>query len=113
MTICESDIAANCSDVSKGQGRITACLYANGSTLSAKCKAEVDKFNDKVLKELAALQASEYEAGLRKACERDADLLCPGVLWRQSGIFACLYARQTSISEACALEAQRALDQVE
>ncbi|MDH3580216.1 MAG: hypothetical protein OEM91_06270, partial [Hyphomicrobiales bacterium] len=81
-TACEAEIAANCSGVSNGRGRISACLYAHGDGLSGACKTEVDKVtNSRAVKKnvpagVLSLQGSEYEAGLRKACTSDANKLC-------------------------------------
>ena len=35
---CEAAITTTCKDVTPGEGRILACLYAHGDKLSGKCE---------------------------------------------------------------------------
>ena len=112
LTKCETEIAANCADVAKGRGRITACLYAYGSDLSGECKTEVDKFSKKIPKGALSLQGTEYETALRKVCTSDAVQLCSGVRIGKARILACLYSRTDRVSKACSSESKRVLDEV-
>ncbi len=118
MSACEAEIAANCSGVSNGRGRVSLCLYAHGNRLSGACKTEVDKVtNSRAMKKnvptgVLSLQGSQYEAGLRKACTSDANKLCPNVKIGKARILACLYSRLNSVSKACSSEAKMVLDQL-
>ncbi len=118
MSACKTEISSLCSSVSKGRGRITACLYAYGDKLSGACKTEVVKVSDSrafkryVPAGVRSLQGSEYEAGLRKACTSDANKLCPSVKIGNGRILACLYSRSNSMSKACSSEAKMVLDQL-
>lgn len=107
MAACEAEIAANCAGVSKGRGRISACLYANDDKLFGACKIEVTKvsnsraFQRYLPTDVNFLQGSEYEAGLRKACTSDADKSCTGVTNGNGRMLACIYSRSESVSKAC------------
>ena len=107
MAACEAEIVANCTGVSKGRGRISACLYAHDDKLFGACKSEVIKVsNSRALQKnmptgVQSLQGSEYEAGLRNACTSDADKLCTGVKTGNGRILACIYSRSNSVSNAC------------
>jgi len=114
MGACEAEIAANCTGVSKGRGRISACLMAHDDKLSGACKTEVAKVsNSRTFKRYIpagvwSLQGSKYEAGLRKACTSDMNKLCPSVKTGNGRILACLYSRSNSVSKACSSQVKMA-----
>ena len=107
MAACEVEIAANCAGVSKGRGRISACLYAHDDKLFGACKTEVVKvvnsraFQQNMPTGIQSLKGSGYEAGLRKACTSDADKLCTGVKIGNGRTLACIYSQSNSVSKAC------------
>ena len=117
MSACKTEISAKCAGVSKGRGRIAACLYAHGNQLSGGCKTEVDKVSNSsaakryVPAGILSLQGTEYEAGLRKACTADAKKLCPSVTI-VNRVLVCLYSRVNKVSSGCKSEAKRVLDQL-
>ncbi len=112
MAACAAEIAANCSGVSKGRGRISACLYAHGDRLSGACKTEVTKvsesrlFRRNIPTGVLSVQRLEFEAGLRNACASDTDKLCSGVKTGNGRILACLYSRSNRLSKTCSSEAK-------
>jgi hypothetical protein len=114
MSACVADIAANCTGVSKGRGRISACLMAHDDKLSAACRTEVANVrNSRAFKRYIpagvwSLQGSKYEAGLRKACTSDMNRLCSSVKGGDGRILACLYSRSNSVSKACSSQVKMA-----
>jgi hypothetical protein len=116
MAACEAEIAVKCTGVSKGRGRISACLYAHDDKLSGACRVEVAKvsnsstFQRYIPTGVRSLQGSGYEASLRKACTSDADKLCTRVKTGNGRILACLYARSNSVRKACSSKAKMVLD---
>jgi hypothetical protein len=116
MSACGAEIAAICSGVSEGRGRISACLYANDDKLSGTCKTEVVEvsnsgaFQRYLPTGIQSLQGLEQEADLRAACTADADKVCTGVNKEKGRLLACVYSRSISVSEACWAAAKIILD---
>ena len=112
IAACKAEIAANCTGVSKGRGRISACLWAHGDKLSGTCRTEVLKvsnsrtFQRYIPADIGSGKGSQYEAGLRRACTSEVNKLCSGVKTGDGRILACLYARSNSVSKACSSEAR-------
>lgn len=116
MTACSADISSLCKGVSKGRGRISACLYAHSNKLSAACKPELAKvttgsmFERMIPAGIRNLNDSPYEAELRKACAADISSLCSNVAQGEDRLLACLYAWGDNVSKACKAEAKTVLD---
>ena len=112
IAACKAEIAANCTDVAKGRGRISACLWAHDDKLSGGCKTEVLKvsnsrtFQKYIPAGSGSRKGSQYEAGLRRACTSEVNELCPSVKSGNGRILACLYSRSNSVSKACSSEAK-------
>lgn len=114
MSACKAEIAAHCSDVSRGRGRIAACLFAYTPKLSGGCAPEVKKVSNSRTTQrvipagVRKLSGSQYEGDLVKACGGDARRLCPGVSGNNRNL-ACLYSRSSKISGGCRTTADRVL----
>jgi hypothetical protein len=112
ISACKAEIAANCSGVSEGRGRISACLYANDDKLSGTCKTEVvdisnsSSFQRYLPTGVQSLKGSEQEADLRAACTADADKVCTGVKKGNGRFLACVYAQSASVSKECSAAAK-------
>lgn len=117
MSACEAEIAAHCSDVRRGRGRISACLFANTPRLSAACAPEVEQVSNSRATQrfipagVRNLAGSPYEAEVVEACGADARRLCPGVTGKNRNL-ACLYSRSNQISNGCRTTADRVLRQL-
>jgi len=115
MAACKAEIAVICAGVSKGRGRISACLMARDDKLSGACRIEVVKvsnsraFRRYIPAGVSPLQSSKYGAALRNACTSDINRFCPGVKIGNGRILACLYSRSNSVSKACSSEAKTAV----
>ena len=117
MSACKADIAKTCPDVTKGRGRISACLIAYDDRLSGPCKTEVTKISkSRTYRKFvpASLRSSDHgpqlEAALRKVCTSDIGRLCPGVRTGKGRILACLYSRSGNVSKPCSSAAKQIAD---
>ena len=113
MTACVSEISRYCADVSKGRGRISACLMGQRGRLSPACRPEVQAVAKSRLTPgyvRKALNAG-FRAPLPEACAAPAAQFCPGMTPGTGRVFACLYARSDRVPKACSNAAQAALKQ--
>jgi hypothetical protein len=100
IAACKVEIDASCSDVSEGQGRITACLFARNHKLSSDCKAAVARATNGVRESLLSMRGT-YGARVRNACRLDVRRLCSGVDSGTQFVLACLYSQSQNLSEPC------------
>lgn len=113
MAACETAIGSYCNAVSKGRGRITACLYSHRDKLSNSCRGEVDRVaGDTISAGIRKLAGTELETNFRAACVADATKLCSNVMASDGHILACLYSRSQNTSSHCNAAVKQALDQV-
>jgi hypothetical protein len=101
IAACKVEIDESCSDVSVGQGRITACLFARNHKLSPDCKAAVTRLTNGVPESVASMKGTTHEARLQNACRRDVRRLCSDVSSGTRFVLACLYSRSQNLSEPC------------
>lgn len=104
MDVCKAEIASTCGDIKEGRGRIFACLYAHGDTLSGGCRTEVDAISrTSTAQRLLPTDAesSRQQASLKTACASDIDRVCTGVREGEGRLLACVYARSNKVSASC------------
>jgi hypothetical protein len=116
MTACAPDIASFCSDVSRGRGRISACLMSREPSLSAACKPEVQAVaqsgaNNRLVPAGVRnlMSGSGTAPAVPAACSADAGTFCSGVGGGSGNVLACLYARSNKVSSACSSAVSAAL----
>ncbi len=114
MTACASEISRYCTDVSKGRGRISACLMGQMGRLGPACRPEVQAVarSRQTPGYVRRALNPEFRAPLPEACAASAARLCPGMTPGGGRVFACLYARSDRVPKACSTAAQAALKQV-
>lgn len=114
MTVCGPEIQKYCTDVSKGRGRVSACLLGRTDKLSAACKPEVLALGQSRATPAFARKLFDpaFRAPLPNACVAPAKSLCPGVSTGDGRAFACLYARGDRVPKTCADSAQAELKQM-
>lgn len=103
MSTCAPEVQKFCSDVSRGRGRISACLASEMPKLSAACQGEVQGVMASPLTPGYVRRALDpaFTAPLPAACVAPAKQLCPGFPAGSARVFACLYARSDRAGKAC------------
>ena len=111
MTACASEISRYCADVSKGRGRISACLMGQMGRLGPTCRPEVQAVAQSRQTPGYVRNALNpaFRAPLPEACAAPAAKFCPGMT--RGRVFACLYARSDRVPKACFDAAQATLKQ--
>lgn len=99
---CETEIAAYCSQVTPGEGRILACFYAHEDKLSGRCQYALYQ---------AAAELEDFAAAvthLAAQCEDDLMKYCAQVELGEGRVGTCLLDHKAEVSTAC----QQAIDDV-
>jgi hypothetical protein len=92
---CETELKAYCSNVTVGEGRVIACLYAHGDKLSGKCEYALYD---------AATQLERFVATLSylaKECKNDLEEYCSSVRAGEGRLIECLNEKKNKISNRC------------
>ena len=84
-----------CKDVSPGEGRLLACLYAHSDKVSTRCGLAV---YDAAAQLERAINALAYVAG---ECEDDLVSLCSDVAPGEGRLLSCLDANADKVSQRC------------
>lgn len=115
MAACSPDIATFCSDVSRGRGRISACLLGQTDSLAPTCRTEVaavarsGQNNVLVPRDVRRMMSPDFRGNVPATCSAAIDRFCSGVPAGDSRQFACLYARLDKVDSSCAADAQSAM----
>lgn len=92
---CEKELTSYCKDVTPGEGRILACLYAHSDKLSGQCEYALYD---------AAAQLERFVAALSylaNECDDDLDKFCTGVAAGEGRLLKCLDDNSAKISARC------------
>ncbi len=92
---CEKELTAYCGNVTPGDGRILACLYAYSDKLSGKCEYALYD---------AAVQLERFVAALSyvaNECDADLDKFCSDVAVGKGRLLKCLDENSSGISSRC------------
>jgi len=92
---CKVEIEKYCGQVTPGQGRILACLYAHNDKLSPKCEYSLYDAAVQLERAVAALTyvANECDADLEKYCES----IAPG----EGRLLECIEKHDKQVSSRC------------
>lgn len=103
MSTCAADIGRFCSNIDRGQGRISACLAAYNDRISAACRTEVAGVSRGPLvpRDVRTVMNGNFTAPLPAACTDSANRFCSGVPQGDGRVFACLYANSNRVPQAC------------
>ena len=92
---CKVEIDKYCGQVTPGQGRILACLYAHGDKLSAKCEYAL---YDAAVQLERAVAALGYVAN---ECDADLEKFCSSVAAGEGRLLQCLEKNDKQVSGRC------------
>jgi hypothetical protein len=92
---CEKELTTYCSNVTIGEGRVLACLYAHSDKLSGQCEFALYD---------AAVQLERFVAALSyvaNECDADLDNFCSKVEAGEGRLLKCLDENSAKISARC------------
>jgi hypothetical protein len=86
---CEKELTSYCKDVTPGEGRILACLYAHSDKLTLyDAAAQLERF-------VAALSYVANE------CDADLERFCADIAVGEGRVLKCLDENSSKINERC------------
>jgi hypothetical protein len=94
-TGCQAELDGYCKNVTPGDGRILACLYAYGDKLSSTCEYAL---YDAAVQLERAVAAMAY---LANECGDDLSQHCSGVAMGQGRLLKCLEKNDSNVSQRC------------
>lgn len=92
---CKAELETYCKNVTPGEGRILACLYAHGDKISGKCEYAL---YDAAVQLERAVAALSYVAN---ECSDDLDKHCSDVAVGQGRLLKCLEKNDKKVSQRC------------
>ena len=93
---CEKELTTYCAEVTPGEGRILACMYAFEDKLSGKCEFALYD---------AAAQLERFVGALTyvaNECAQDLDTHCAAVEMGEGRLAECLLDNKSKLQERCA-----------
>ena len=95
VTGCKQELTTYCKDVTPGQGRVLACLYAHSDKLSGQCEYALYDAAAQLERAVAALSYVINE------CKDDLQKICSGVSAGQGRLLNCLEKNDNQVSGRC------------
>jgi len=92
---CESEVRDLCADVSPGNGRLIACLYANEDMVAPRCNFVLYQSAPELSTMITSLTA------MANTCKPDIERLCTDFKPAQGGIAKCLSLHRASLAPTC------------
>jgi hypothetical protein len=92
---CEKELTSYCKDVTPGEGRILACLYAHSDKLTGQCEYALYD---------AAVQLERFVAALTyvaNECDADMEKFCADIAVGEGRVLKCLDDNAEKISARC------------
>ena len=92
---CENELTSYCKDVTPGEGRILACLYARSDKLTGQCEYALYG---------AAVQLERFVAALSyvaNECDADLEKFCANIEVGEGRVLKCLDENSSKISARC------------
>lgn len=93
---CKKELDSFCKEVTPGEGRVLACLYAFGDKLSGQCEFAL---YDAAVQLERAVAALTY---LANECDADIDEHCADVPVGEGRILECLKKNSKDLTKRCA-----------
>jgi Cysteine rich repeat len=92
---CSSELTQYCAEVTPGEGRLLACLYAYGDKLSGQCEFAL---YDAAVRLERAIDAIAYVAS---ECRAELETHCPSVEVGEGRVAQCLKDHASELSPGC------------
>jgi len=92
---CDKELKTYCKDVTPGEGRVLACLYAHSDKLSGQCEYAL---YDAAAQLERALTALTYVAN---ECRDDLTKLCANIKPGEGRLLQCLDKNSAKVSKRC------------
>jgi phytoene/squalene synthetase len=95
VTGCKAELEKYCSNVTPGEGRVLACLYAYEDKLSGRCEYALYDAAVQLERAVAALSYVVNE------CSSDLKQYCTGVAAGEGRLLQCLQKNDAQVSQRC------------
>jgi hypothetical protein len=95
MQGCKTELESYCKDVTPGEGRILACIYAHGDKISGRCEYAMFDSAAQLERAVAALSYVVNE------CGDDLEKYCSSVEAGEGRLLSCLEQHDKSVSGRC------------
>jgi hypothetical protein len=92
---CRDELVTYCSEVTPGEGRLLACLYAHGDKLSGNCQYQLYEASVRLER---AINTVTYVAA---QCSAEIEAHCANVAPGEGRMAQCLRDHQSSLSPGC------------
>jgi hypothetical protein len=92
---CKTELEKHCNQVTPGQGRVLACLYAYGDKLSSKCEYAL---YDAAVQLERAVAALSYVAN---ECDADLEKYCASIKPGEGRLLECIEKHDKEVSDRC------------
>jgi len=92
---CENELETYCKDVTPGEGRVLACLYAYEDKLSGQCEYAL---YDAAVQLERAVNALAYAAN---ECRDDLTKFCSGIEPGEGRLLQCIDKNSAKVSRRC------------
>lgn len=92
---CKVELEKYCKDVTRGERRVLACLYARSDKLSPKCEYALYDAAVQLERAVAAL------AYVANECDADLEKLCSAVKPGEGRLINCLQKNEKQVSNRC------------
>jgi len=92
---CKAELDSHCKDVTPGEGRLLACLYAYEDKLSSRCDYALYDASVRLERAVAALQHGAA------ACKTDINKHCANVEAGEGRIIDCLKKNESKVTKRC------------
>jgi hypothetical protein len=92
---CKTELETYCKDVTPGEGRVLACLYAREDKLSGRCEYAL---YDAAAQLEHALGTVTY---VTNECSADLEKYCSAIKPGEGRLAACLKKNEETLSERC------------
>jgi hypothetical protein len=92
---CEAEIKSHCRDVTPGEGRIVACLYAHEDKLSGRCEYALYDATAQLQRAISAMSFVASE------CDADLNKHCASVQAGEGRLLQCLKDHRTELTDRC------------